>query len=208
MHRLAFAGLLATAALFLGSGSAAALTLGFDCLSNNIAVNCDIGEAQLSVEITAGPGANQVSFTFTNSGPEDSSIADVYFDDGTLLGIASILDGTGVDFAEGASPGNPPAANDANPVFVASFAADSNPPVQPNGVNPGEMLTIVFDLQGGLTLADTEAAIGDGSLRIGIHVQGFEEEDGSESFVNVPEPGLALLLGAPLLALARSRRRP
>jgi hypothetical protein len=147
-----------------------------------------------------------VSFTFTNTGSEASSIADVYFDDGTLLGIASILDGTGVDFEEGASPANLPAGNTVG--FDVTFAADSSPPVQPNGVNPGEELTIIFDLLTGQDLADTLAALVDGSLRIGLHVQGFEAEDGSESFVNVPEPRLAWLLGVPLMVLAvRNRQR-
>lgn len=210
MHRSIIAGLLPCAALLLGAGPAAALTLGFDCVSNNLAGDCASGEAQLEVTIIGGPGANQVSFTFTNSGPDDSSITDVYFDDGTLLGLASIVDGTGVDFESGASPRNLPAGNAAAPAFEASFAADSEPPVQPNGVNPGEELTVIFDLLAGMTLADTEAALADGSLRIGIHVQGFEG-GGSESFVNdgevVPEPDLGLLLVAPLVALVLRRRQ-
>lgn len=208
MHRSIIAGLLPCAALLLGPGPAAALTLGFDCVSNNLAGDCASGEAQLEVTIIGGPGANQVSFTFTNSGPDDSSITDVYFDDGTLLGLASIVDGTGVDFESGASPGNLPAGN-AAPVFEASFAADSEPPAQLNGVNPGEELTVIFDLLAGMTLADTEAALADGSLRIGIHVQAFEG-GGSESFVNdgevVPEPDLGLLV-APLVALVLRRRQ-
>ena len=63
-------------------------------------------------------------------------------------------------------------------------------PAQPNGVNPGESLGIVFDLIGGQAFADTIAALADGGLRIGIHVQGFED-GGSESFVNngPTEPG-------------------
>jgi hypothetical protein len=183
------------------------VSFGFGCISNNIAGDCDIGEAQLAVDVTAGPASDQVSFTFTNTGSADSSIADVYFDDGTLLGIASILDGTGVDFEEGASPPNLPGGNDVG--FDATFAADSEPPAQPNGVNPGEELTIIFDLLTGEDLASTLAALIDGSLRIGIHVQGFET-GGSESFVSVPEPGLAWLLAGPILVLAaraRSRKR-
>jgi hypothetical protein len=193
-------GFFAAIPLVLAAGSAGALTLGFDCVSGNVAGDCTIGEAQLAVEINAGPGVDQVSFRFTNSGLAASSITDVYFDDGTLLDIASIVSGAGVAFAEGASPGNLPAGNTASPPFVATFSADSNNPVSSNGVNPGEELTIVFDLQGGLTLADVEAAIADGSLRVGIHVQSFAT-GGSEAFVNVPEPGVALLL-AGLLGLA------
>jgi hypothetical protein len=185
----------------LGVGTpAAALTLGFDCITNNLAGDCAIGEAQLEVEVTAGPGANQVSFKFTNSGPSASSITDVYFDDGTLLGIASIVNGTGVSFAQDASPPNLPGGNSISPPFqvTAGFLADSNPPAQPNGVNPGEMLTIIFDLQGGGVFQDILDELGDGTLRIGIHVQGYSS-GGSESFVNVPEPALGLLLALGLV---------
>jgi hypothetical protein len=187
---------------------AGALTLGFGCISNNLAGDCAIGEAQLEVAV-AGVGLTQVSFTFTNSGPAASSITDVYFDDGTLLGIAYITNGPGADFSQGASPGNLPAANNASPPFVATagFTADSDPPAQPNGVNPGEVLTIVFDLQGGGALQDVLDELADGTLRIGIHVQGYGS-GGSESFVNVPEPHFATLLALGVLGWRLVRRQP
>ncbi|MFP3326110.1 hypothetical protein R0K05_23955, partial [Planococcus sp. SIMBA_160] len=75
----------------------------------------------------------------------------------------------------------------------AGFLADSDPAVQPNGVNPGETLGVIFDLQTGLGYQDVVDAIAlsqtnpsadlTGGLRIGIHVQGFTG-GGSESFVN------------------------
>jgi hypothetical protein len=88
--------------------------------------------------------------------------------------------------------------------------------VQPNGVNPGEFLTVIWSLLGGVTYSDVIAALnlgGDqsGSLRIGIHVQGFAN-GGSESFVNatptpVPVPAAGLLLMGALGALTVARRR-
>jgi len=185
-----------------------AATYGFDCISINLAGDCAIGEAQLTVDVTDA-GADQVLFTFNNSGPAASSIADVYFDDGALLGIASVINGTGVNFSQGAAPGNLPAGNMASPPFVATtgFTADSNPPTQPNGVNPGETLGILFDLQTGLTFADVLTDLGDASLRIGIHVQGFDT-GGSESFVNfVPVPAAVWLFGSGLLGLVGVARR-
>ncbi len=194
------------------AGSASATTFSFStCVSNTSATNCATGFAQLFVDVTAGPGANQISFTFTNVGGSLSSITDVYFDDGSLLGIASVINGTGVDFSQGATPGNLPAGNNASPPFVATagFTADSNPAVQPNGVNPGETLTIVFDLVNGKTISDALDELASGAVRIGIHVQGFGD-GGSESFVNstsVPEPGTAALLALALVAIAGVRRR-
>ena len=89
----------------------------------------------------------------------------------------------------------------------AGFLADSDPPAQPNGVNPGEFLTIIFNLINGQTFADVinELDTAD-ELRIGIHVQGFAN-GGSESFVNVPAPGaLGVSALAGLVALRRRRR--
>jgi len=198
----------------------------FTCITNNAPTNCDIGEAQLTWDAFA-EGTNQVRFRFSNAGPLASSITDVYFDDGSLLGIANVINGSGVDFSQGASPGDLPGGNTVGFAATAGFTADSNPPTQPNGVNPGEVLDIIFDLLPGLDFQDVLDAIALGSdpggLRIGIHVQGFEN-DGSESFTNggddqtdladladvvnpVPEPSTALLMGPCLIALGLWMRR-
>jgi hypothetical protein len=194
---------------FVYASQAQAIPYSFTCITNNNAADCATGEAQLQVDVTDA-GGGQVLFTFTNSGPNASSITDVYFDDGTLLGIASITNGTGVSFAQGASPPNLPGGASISPPFetTVGFLADSDPPAQPNGVNPGESLGILFDLQGGGTFADVVSELGTGELRIGIHVQGFAG-GGSESFVNdgvVPEPTAALLFGLGALAVARRSR--
>ncbi|MCK0506837.1 PEP-CTERM sorting domain-containing protein [Aromatoleum anaerobium] len=175
---------------------AAAIPLSFTSITNNNAGDADIGEAQLTVDVTDA-GSNQVSFLFANVGLDASSITDIYFDDGTLLGIASIINGLGVSFSQGASPGDLPGGNGITPAFetTAGFLADSDPPAQPNGVNPGEQVTIIFDLQGGGTFADVLSELGTGELRIGIHVQGFAS-GGSESFINTP-PGGGCPPGAP-----------
>ena len=181
--------------------------------SDSNAVNAATGEAQLTVEVNDA-GNEQVSFTFRNAGPNASSITDVYFDDGSLLGISSIdADNTssGVSFSIGASPGNLPRGSSIN--FNASssfFTADSDPPAQPNGVNPGEYLTVLVNLQPDKTYADTIAAIAlslaspgvdvEGGLRLGIHVQGYAD-GGSESFVNGETPDGGPLVPLPLAAL-------
>jgi hypothetical protein len=188
---------------------------GFGGVSNNNSTNIQTGGAQLKVTVAA-EGSGQVSFAFTNSGPLASSITDVYFDDGTLLGIASVVDGTGVDFEQSATPPELPSANQVNFNTTANFSADSEEPIQPNGVNPGETVTIIFNLINGKTYADTINAIElalanpgvdmDGGLRIGIHVQGFSG-GGSESFVNAYAPLPPVILGgAMLMGLVGLRR--
>ena len=190
----------------LASSPARGLTFGFDCITNNLAGDCAIGGAQLTVDVT-DPGNDQILLTFHNAGPDLASITDVYLDDGSLLAIASILDSPPlVAFSEGASPPTLPGANDASPPFVSSFSVDSDVPVAASGVNPGESLGILFDLQAGRTFADVLAELGNGTLRIGIHVQAFAT-GGSESFVNVPEPNVLGLTGLGLLGLWRFSRR-
>lgn len=201
------------AALLAAATPARAAVLGFGCISNNLAGDCAIGEAQLTVDVTDA-GGGEVLFSFSNSGPAASSITDVYFDDGSLLALAVVINDLVmpgiVDFSQGASPGDLPAGNNVDPDFnsTAGFNADSNPPTQPNGVNPGELLGIRFTLQPGQTYNDVLAELGDGTLRIGIHVQGYTS-GGSESFVNtpLPEPALFGLLSLCVGALVGARAR-
>ncbi len=183
--------------------------VGESCTNNN-AGDVAIGFAQLSVEVSDA-GGGLVDFKFVNAGPLASSITDLYWDDGSLLGISSVVSGPGTNFSQGASPGNLPGGNNCSPPFVASagFSADSNPPTQPNGVNPGEFVTVRFSLIGGQTYADVISELDSGAVRIGIHVQGFAS-GGSEGFVFVPglapTPGAAGLFAlAGLLAFRRRR---
>jgi len=187
-------------------GNASAVSFGFDCITNNSASDCAIGETQIMMDVT-DEGAGQVRFTFTNSGPDASSIEGIYFDDGSLLGISSIVNGTGVSFSQGASPPDLPGGNNAVPPFVTTtgFLADSDPPPSQNGVNPNEFVGIIFDLQGGQTFADVISQLGDGTLRAGVHAIAFAS-GGSESFVNVPEPGTIALLSIGLVGIAARRR--
>jgi hypothetical protein len=104
-----------------------------------------------------------------------------------------------------------PGGNGITPTFVTTpgFSADSDPPAQPNGVNPGESLGVTFDLQGGSTFNDVLNGLDDGSLRVGIHVQGFAD-GGSEAFVNdgvIPTPGAVLLASIGMACVGWFRKR-
>lgn len=69
-----------------------------------------------------------------------------------------------------------------------------------------EKLGIVFDLESGGTFDQVLSELDDGTLRIGIHVQGYSS-GGSESFVNVPVPPAIWLLETGLFGLVAGARR-
>jgi hypothetical protein len=206
--------------LAVGLASGAAQAIGFTCISSDGPgdVECAIGEAQFSATI-ADEGGGQVSITFANSGPEPSIIADVYIDDdaSVFTSIASVENGTGVLFAVGAAPPDLPGGNTVIPPFAATagLTADAEAPTGTggNGVDPGESFALILNLAAGMTFADVEAAIADGTLRLGIHGQGLGTSGDSESFVNgggnevVPEPTAALLFALGFTYVARRTRR-
>lgn len=200
------------------SAFASTTTYAFNCLTNNNAANCVAGQAQLFMDVRNTLNPNQVLFEFRNVGPAASSIADIYFDDGSLLGISQIFNMSGVSFSVGASPGNLPGANGASPAFAttAGFSADSDAPVSSNGVNPGEKVGILFNLISGQTYTNVVNALGiaggTNGLRVGIHTQSFSN-GGSESFVNqsvspVPEAKqwFMMLVGLGFVAVRAMRR--
>src|SRR5262245_45722553 len=123
------------AAVLFASQRAGAATFGFGVIAANNVANGAAGASQLTVEVEDA-GGGQVRFIFRNIGAAAMSICDVYFDDGTLLGIASITNGGGVSFSQDADPGDLPGGNNANPDFeaTAGFTADSDSPVESNGV--------------------------------------------------------------------------
>lgn len=177
----------ATIVILGSTGTANAALYQFDSITNNNVGDAAIGEAQLSVDVFDDSGL--LTFQFFNQGTEDSSITQIYWDDD-----ASVLDGfavppgptspdAGVSFSIGASPGNLPAGMSITPQFIADYSVGSNPPVQPNGVNPDETLFVPFDYSG--EFGAVTDALGAGTLRIGLHVQGFAS-GGSESFINIP----------------------
>jgi len=163
--------------------------------------------SQFTVEVsnygTAADGTNQVLFTFTNSGAIAplAALEEVYFDDGTLLGIAGLLDrddsldgGTTyghslVDFTQDSmssvSPPDLPGGGDwfnATAGFLAEADNSTGKDAPDYRVNEDEYLGILFDLKtedgtpvsdGGipLTFEDVIEDLDTGALNIGIHVQ-------------------------------------
>lgn len=184
--------------------------------------------SQLSVEVLA-VSTTQVAFKFHNVGSIAASITDIYFDDGTLLDISKIETSLGVNYSEGAKPGNLPGGEAINFNTSKGFLADSDSPIMTNGVNntltDAEWVKITFDLKGDPYLTKELALKGIidamemslkspgvdlyGGLRIGLHVQSIGPSGNSDSYVNgredniiteVPEPATVTLSAIGIVA--------
>ncbi len=189
----------------LGAGSAFAALYPFEIFTDNGDFNDDPG---INIYMDVWNGDNVAKFTFYNDSTIQSSVTNIYFDDGVLIGATlGIINGSGTDFAED-GPGNLPNGNDIGFDADREFNIGSNPPPPSNGINNigvGEWVTIEFDLLGG-SLQDVLDELNDGSLRVGIHIQDFTDGS-SESAVAVPEPATVLMFGLGGLALLRKRKK-
>jgi hypothetical protein len=182
--------------------------------------------SQFSVDVVgASASANTVSFYFHNSGPIASAISEIYFDDGTLLGLSSVINSVVGSTSFGndgsANPSDLPAGNSIAPPFQATAGFSTDAQGNPNlGLNPGETMAMVFSLQTGKSYTDTIAFLDKGvnaptgvdDLRIGLHVRAIGTEGNSESFVTwagtpVPEPAEYAMAALGVIGLGVGCRR-
>ncbi len=198
------------------------VTVGFSAITPGISqADKLVGETQLWLDVTHHAGDTTAEFKFYNDGSQPCVITDIYIDDGQLESLLYLVDkddqnpvtglfgDTGVDFSIGASPGNLPGGENADPPFVATkrFSSDSDNPVTKWGIHEGHELIAVYSVNLSTTVYDIEQEILNGDLRIGYHVQAFGDS-ASASFVNVvPEPATILLLGLGGLALIRKSKK-
>ena len=183
---------------------------GFTPITNKSGFSSNIAP-QFSLEVTAyWEGSNEVLFTFNNNPGliSEGGITEVYFSDGTLLGISSIInDLDNVIFEEWAKPKDLPGGSDLEPPFTgenttALFSAEESKKGNWAAVDPGESLGIVFNLLPSKSFTDVIEAIhfgftnpwDSGILRIGIHVQEINGVEG-DSFIlkSAPVPGAVVL---------------
>jgi len=180
-------------------------------ITTDNASNIIIGKAQFYVQVEDA-GAGEVRFIIGNSGARTSSIEEVYFDNGVtplqLAGLTAIENSAGVEFTSPATPSELPGANNATPEFHTTYnlSATAKPPKSKQGINEGESLGIVFNLVSGKSYSDVINALGDGSLRVGLHAQSFDLS-GSDSFILIPSPATLSLLMAGLATYVGFKRR-
>jgi hypothetical protein len=199
MIRRLTAGIVLVATMCLQSASGSIdTTLSFHGVANQVSDPSVPYSTQFAVVVHDAGGGN-VDFTFTNTGTVASSITDVYFADGQWYQTtASISQTTGVSFSQDATPHNLPGGTFNTTI---DYTADSNVPVEHNGVNnwtgsgTQESLTIQWTLQSGKTYDQLVSALGS-SLHIGIHVQGFDNGQ-SYSYESPTGPSGGPLGGVP-----------
>jgi hypothetical protein len=183
---------------------------GFYPITSNSGVQNTVA-LQLSVDIT-NPGGNQALFTFYNDGPAlspydvlspiTSQITTIYIDDnaGVLSGLASITQSPigFTNFAPGATPTNIPGGNTAG--FSADTALSAQRSSPTGGIDVGEYVSILYNIVVGKNFADVINAMDLALMRVGLHVQGIQPSNLSDSFLT-PVPG-AVILGLLGLGIA------
>ena len=186
----------------------------FDLVIFNNATYAGLPGLSYTVQVSGEVGGNQVTFRITNTSTiMDSVVTGIYFADGTLLGIASVMNGPGVEFLDASqamvSPVDLPGGNTIGFETTAGFALDASDPSPTLGLSNGEYVDIVFDLKGGGDINTVIAQLSDFStLRVGIFIQqlGWDGED-SGSAVTVPAPPALVLCALGLGMVGCLRRR-
>lgn len=143
----------------------------------NVTNNSSDISAQFKLTVSDdGVGSGQIGLLFENlAGGAASSIANIYFeDDSVLASFSSFSQGPGVEFDdELGSPGHPPGISGFTTSTALCVSADNPKPHR--GINPGEWLRVIFNLQSGMDFSGVVAALDNGFLK-SLGDAGFDDD--------------------------------
>jgi hypothetical protein len=192
--------------LFCLAGATAHATL-YDLTritNNGTGLTFDPGDFTMDVS-SYGNGA---LITFSNNCEFDSVVTAMYFLENDLLEFDGFapppVSSEGVAFSVVTKNANLPAGQPYGFDPKNTFAVDADSAAPKNGLNPGESLGLLFNLN--VSYDTLIAAFDQQTLRAGIHVQSLPGGY-SESFIStVPEPATLMLLGIGTMLVQRKRR--
>ncbi len=193
--------------LSLCAPSAKADWLSFENITHNDPHDAAIGEAQFGLNISEY-ASGQVLFEYANQGPEPCTLTQIYLEKGMPLELNSIWNNPGlVQFTADPKLQDLPGGKSLDPNFLADklLSAGADAPSPHLGVNPGESLAMLYDLDEDTSYETFLQQLKDQYLRVGIHVQAFES-GGSESYIAVPEPGMLILAILSTFCLFKKQR--
>lgn len=174
----------------------------------------------LSFQVELIDHGSMVDLVWKNNSSAPATLVNLYVEASTFsvgaLANPVIIGGSGVSYAPGSAPLNPPGSiHHWGGAWTGNLfsASPTTPRPNINAVNPGESLTMRFDLMTNFGLL-TAALADPSSMRLAAHVRGVGP--GSESSIwivsdarpttEVPAPGALGVLALAGLTAARRRR--
>lgn len=192
--------------IFTFGNSAHAASYNFNQITDN-GNGVDI-TAQLSMDVDSQHGG--ALFTFYNTVGTDSSIAGIFFDEGTshiFTSLSFASQSSGVIFSNDRNSKTLPGGSSYG--FSSTFSA-SKDGAMANGVNhANEWVSFFGTYNDGKSYSDLNKALTAGLFRTGLHLISIGQVGGSDSFINVSEvplPAAFWLFAPALIGLLGFRR--
>lgn len=182
----------------------------FDLVGSGNSSAADLAELDFGLAVTTS--GSKLFFEFINESDISSVITLIYFDDSgsSLIGNGTVVSTQVNNVLKfnigGGSPSNMPGGNGIGFTANTALTAHASNPKPKNGVGAGEKLVLSYDYLTA-TPADVIAALNNGTLRVGFHVQSIGTAGESDAFVSkpfttppppldpIPEPSTLVLLG-------------
>ncbi len=195
-----------TVIVFLIAASAPASLVNLEPITPNV-VNYEYPD--LNIYVNAYEDNQMAYFQFVNESLITSSVAAIYFDEDHFDGVIGTITPEGVVFnVDIVNPGELPQAGLLDPPFTSSISFGSEKPPAHEGINPGQEMTIILQLNDSLGSSNWLEDFQTGQLRVGAHVIGLP--DGSSYSAvggRIPEPATLSILGLGSIFFLTSRKK-